>query len=68
MIKHGHKMGCWMINLKDAQKEGKLDEFIKEHKKDEPADQDKFDTTLSSVSQGKKKSVPETSVQDSSEN
>ena len=55
-----------MINLKEAQKKGKLDEFIKEHEKDPDADQDKFESTLSSVSQGKLKSTQGTSKKDSS--
>lgn len=55
------------ISLKEAQKSGKLDEFIKEHAKDPRGDKDKFDSTLSSVAQGKKKSTQETSGSDSSE-
>lgn len=55
-----------MLNLKEAKKTGNLDQFIKEHDK-EVADKDRFDSTLSSVVQGKKKSTQETSAQDSDE-
>ncbi len=44
------------LSLKEAQKTGKIEEFIKQHKKDFPkADKEKFKKILSSVSQGKKK-------------
>lgn len=45
-----------MINLKNALKEGKIKEFIKDH----PAsgDQDKFKSTISSMVCGKKKEAP----------
>lgn len=43
------------LTLKEAKKTGKIREFIKEHKNDEPADKEKFKKTISSVSQGKKK-------------
>ena len=52
-----------MVSLKEARKKGKLDKFIREHEKDEPADSDKFDATLSSLSQGKSKPTQGTSGQ-----
>lgn len=58
-----------MTTLKDAQKQGKIDQFIKEREKETaPADKAKFDKALTSMTSGKKKSNPETSGQDSSEN
>lgn len=58
-----------MINLKEAQKKGSLEEFIKEHEKDVPGDKDRFDKTLDVISHPEKlKSIQETSAQDSSEN
>ncbi len=55
------------MNLKEAKKLGKLDEFIKEHDKDYPSDKDRVEDTIKSFSQ-KKKSIQETSGQDSDEN
>ena len=58
-----------MTTLKDAQKKGKLDQFIKEREKETaPADRTKFDKTLKSMTSGRKKSKPETSGRGSSEN
>lgn len=57
-----------MTTLKDAQKDPKkLDQFIKEHEKTSPADKEKFDKALTSMTCGKKKPTPETSGQGSSE-
>jgi len=57
-----------VTTLKDAQKQSKLDQFIKEREKETaPADKAKFDKALTSMTLGKKKSKPETSGQDSSE-
>ena len=57
-----------MTTLKDAQKHGKLDQFIKEREKETaPADKAKFDKALTSMTSGRKKSTPETSGLDSSE-
>ncbi len=57
-----------MTTLKDAQKKGKLDQFIKEREKETtPADKVKFDKALKSMTSGKKKSTQGTSGQDSSE-
>lgn len=58
-----------MVNLKKAKKEGKLEEFIKEHEKDALGDKDKFDKTLAAISHPEKlKSTQETLSQDSFEN
>jgi len=47
-----------MTTLKDAQKKGKLDQFIKEREKEiSPADKAKFDKALKSMTSGKKKST-----------
>lgn len=35
-----------MINLKDAQKTGKIDEFVKEHKGDPKGDPEVFNRTV----------------------
>ena len=57
-----------MTTLKDAQKDPKkLEQFIKEHEQTSPADKEKFDKALTSMTCGKKKSEQETSGQDSSE-
>jgi len=48
--------------LKEAIKKGKLDEFIKEHEKDEPGDEDKLDQLISPrPAQDSSKSTEETS-------
>lgn len=52
------------LTLKQAQKEGRLEEFIKEHENDEPADKKKLEKLISSVSSGKSKSTQETSEKD----
>lgn len=54
------------ITLKEAQKTGKLEQFIKEHEKDEPANKKEFKKIISSVSSGKSKSTRGTSEKDSS--
>lgn len=56
------------MNLKDAQKKGKLKDFIKEREKDAPGDKKRFEKTLKKISQGKKSEAPETSDPGSSEN
>lgn len=56
-----------MTNLKEAQRDPeKMKQFIKEHKKDAPGDEEKLEATLRSAVQGRKKSAQETSSQDSS--
>ena len=52
--------------LKEARKKGKLEEFIKEHEKDESGDKDKLDKTIDRFVKGKSKSTEETSEKDSS--
>lgn len=37
------------ISLKEAREQGKLDEFIKEHEKDEPGDADRLDKVLKKI-------------------
>lgn len=61
------------LSLKEARKQGKLDEFVKDREKGPKGDKDKFDKTLDSMThpsghQEKSKSTQETSSQDSSEN
>lgn len=56
------------MNLKKAREKGELDKFIKEHEKDAPADKERLEKTIDSLSRGKKKSARETSESDSSEN
>tara|TARA_R110002124_G_scaffold9708_7_gene49963 strand:- start:924 stop:1070 length:147 start_codon:yes stop_codon:yes gene_type:complete len=42
--------------LKEAKEKGKLEEFIKEREKEtSPADKDKFDKAIDSMTSGKKK-------------
>ena len=57
-----------MTNLNETRKQGKFDEFIKEHGKAPKGDAEKFDKILDSFSHPEKsKSTQETSSQDSSE-
>jgi hypothetical protein len=56
-----------MTTLKDAQKNGKIDQFIKEREEYPKGDKKKFDKTLKKISRGKSKEVQETSDRDSSE-
>ncbi len=56
-----------MTTLKDAQKQGKLEAFIKEHEKEAQGDGTRLAKTITSMACGKKKSEQETSGQDSSE-
>jgi len=56
-----------MTTLKDAQKKGKLNQFIKEREQEAtPADKSKFDKALKSMTSGKKKSTRGTSGRGSS--
>ncbi len=50
------------MNLKKAQEQGKLKEFIKEHSKDPKGDKGQFDRLLKSISQ--KSKAPQASSQD----
>ena len=54
-----------MIKLRDASQQGKLDQFIAEHK-DEAGDPDAFERTIRSMA-GKSKEVPEASSRDGSD-
>lgn len=55
------------ITLRKALKEDRLDEFVKEHAKDDKGEKKKFDATLRSMAR-KSKSTRETSAQDRGEN
>ena len=55
-----------MTNLKDAQKKGEIDKFIKEREGVE-GDKKRLDKAISSMASQKKKEVQTTSRQDSSE-
>jgi hypothetical protein len=56
-----------MIDLKKAREKGRLEDFIKEHEKDAPADKERLDNAIDSLAQGKKKPARETSKPDSHE-
>jgi hypothetical protein len=56
-----------MTTLKDAQKKGKLKEFIKEREKNPPGDKVRFDKAIKKISRGKSSKAPGTSDRDSSE-
>ena len=56
-----------MTNLKGAQKK-KLKQFIKEHEKDAPGDEDRMDAFISWAVRDESKSTKETSPEDSDEN
>lgn len=56
-----------VTNLKEAQKQGKLEAFIKEREKETQGDETRLAKTITSMACGKKKSEQETSGQDSSE-
>lgn len=58
-----------MTTLKEARKKGKLDEFVKEHEKDQPGNKEKFDKVLDVISHPEKSRLTqETSSQGSSGN
>ena len=54
------------MTLKEAQQQGKIEEFIKEHENDNQGDMELFYRAISSLAQTSK-STQETSSQDSSE-
>lgn len=56
-----------MTTLKDAQKQGKIDQFIKEHEKDASGDDKRMNDALKSMTSGKSSKVQETLRPDSSE-
>ena len=56
-----------MTSLKDARKEGKMDDFIKEHEADPEGDLDKLDKTISRPSQGSGKATRPASSQGASD-
>ena len=49
------------LTLKEAQKKGKIGQFIRQHKKDEPANEDRLKKVIASASSGKPKSSRGTS-------
>ena len=56
------------MNLKEARKQKKLKEFVKEHSKDPKGDAEKFKKTLDSISHPEKSKLTQgTSSRDSSE-
>ena len=58
-----------MITLKEALKKGKIKQFIKERLfEEEEGDKERFDSTLSSMAQGKSPKARKASSQDDSEN
>lgn len=57
-----------MTTLKDAIKNNKLKDFIKEHSKAPKGDKDKFDKALKSIVSEKKSKAPQTSPRGKDEN
>ncbi len=57
-----------MTTLKEAQKNNKIDQFIKEHHQDKQGDAKRFKKTLDSMCRGKSKEVREAPGQDSGGN
>lgn len=55
-----------ITTLKDAKKQDKLDQFIKEHEKDAPGDDARLNDALKSMTLEKSSKVPGTSRPDSS--
>ncbi len=56
-----------MPNLRDARKDGKIEDFIKEHEADPDGDLDKLDAALKRPSQGTASKARSTSSQDASD-
>lgn len=50
-----------MTTLKQARKEGRLEDFIREHEKDAPGDAAKLDKVLKSSASGKSSKAPKAS-------
>jgi hypothetical protein len=50
------------MNLKEARKKGKLDQFIREHESDAPGDLDKLDKALKRPASRKTKEAPKAST------
>ena len=57
-----------MTTLKEALKNNKLKDFIKEHSKAPKGDKEKFDKALKAISSQKKSKAPRTSLRDKDEN
>lgn len=56
-----------MTTLKNAIKEGKLEQFIREHEKDALGDLEKLDKALKRPASDKSKATPKASSQDASD-
>ena len=56
-----------MPNLRDAQKEKKIEDFIKEHKDDPDGDLDKLDAVIKRPTQGSEKATRKASSEDASD-
>jgi len=56
-----------MTNLKKARDEGRLEEFIREHEKDAPGDQEKLDKALKRPASQRSKEAPKASSQTDSD-
>jgi hypothetical protein len=56
-----------MISLRKALKEGKLEEFIREHEKDAPGDLEKLDKAIKRPASDKSKATPKASSRGASD-
>lgn len=56
-----------MTTLKKARKDGKIEDFIKEHEKDAPGDTDKLDAVIKRPTQGTVKATRKASSRDASD-
>lgn len=56
-----------MTTLREARKQGKLEEFVKEHENDEPGDLDRLDKALKRPVTGKLSKPPKASSRDGSD-
>jgi hypothetical protein len=50
-----------MTTLREARKQGKLDQFIKEHEEDAPGDREKLDKAIKRPASQKSKEAPKAS-------
>jgi hypothetical protein len=60
MARGDKKASEYAITLKEARKEGKIDQFLEEHQNDPPGDMDRFDAILRHAA-GKSKEAPSSS-------
>lgn len=56
-----------MTTLKEAQKKGKLDQFIREHESDPPGDMERLDKALKRPADRRKSEAPKASSRDASD-